>query len=67
LSGYGNSGPGHSTLLRCGLLEKILQCFPGTSAHLRKEFAVIEKISPKDLCYAEDKMAVRNCLDYFFT
>jgi hypothetical protein len=62
---YGNSGAGHSILLRCGLLEKLLQRFPATSAQLRKEFSVEEKISAEDFGYAEDEMAVRDCLDHF--
>jgi hypothetical protein len=56
---YGNSGPGRGILLRCGLLEKLLQRFPGTSAQLRKEFSVEEKISAEDFGYAEDEMTMR--------
>jgi hypothetical protein len=49
---YGNSASGHGILLRSGLLEKLLQRFPATSAHLRKEFSVEEKISAEDFGYA---------------
>jgi len=53
-------------LPNCGL-EKHFQRLPCTSAEIGEQLSVIEKISAKDLGYAENEVTVRDGLDHFFT
>ncbi|UCG65766.1 MAG: hypothetical protein JSW12_01555 [Deltaproteobacteria bacterium] len=64
---YGNNGPKYWTRLWHSLLKKHLHCLPRTSAQLRKELTGVWELSAEDFGYAEDEMAVRDCLDHFLT
>ncbi len=62
----GNDGAGDCILLRHNGLEKHFQRVPCTSAQFGEQLSVIEKISAKDLGYAENEMTVRYGLEDFF-
>jgi hypothetical protein len=62
----GNDGAGDCILLRHNGLEKHFQRVPCTSTEIGEQLSVIEKISAKDLGYAEDEMTVRYGLEDFF-
>ena len=48
-----------------GFLEEFLQGLPGATAEVGKELSVIEKISV--IGYAENEMAVGNCIEDLLT
>ena len=63
----GDNGTRDRVFLWDGFLEEFLQGLPGATAEVGKELSVIEKISAKDFGYAENEMAVGNCLEDLLT
>lgn len=64
---YGNDRSRNRLLFRHGLLEEFIQGLPGTTAEVREQFSIVEKISTQDFGYAENKMTMWNLLEDFFT
>ena len=46
------------------MLEKNLQGIPGAAAQIGKKLSIIQKVTTKDFRDTEDKMPVRNLLEY---
>jgi len=62
-----DNGAGNGLLFRNRFPEKDLQGFPGAPDQIGRQFSVIEKIPAQDLRDAEDKMPVRDLLQYLQT
>ena len=63
----GNNGSWNRILFRNNCLEKHLEGVPGAPAELGEEPSIIEKVSPEDLRYAEDEVAVGHGLEDLLT
>jgi hypothetical protein len=62
-----NNGSGYCFLFQDHFRDKFLQGFPPASTQVRKQFAIIKKISAKKFWHAEDKMPVWNRFKHLFT